>query len=234
MSNRPEEIAPGIYRIDALGVSSLISVLAVVQDKLWTLVDAGIGRSAKRLQRKLTSLGAEPILLETIYLTHHHSDHTGGVSDLLTWAPAAEVVAPAGEAEVITGVRRADPSSNVSLRAVQRVGKVPTLPVNRTVREGDVVAGFRVIDTPGHTLAHSSLLHEQHGLLFVGDAFGATPRRLRVGVRKAFCTDPAQAKRSAQKLLSYEYETVVFSHGPVWRDNAKARLAEVVASCGYS
>lgn len=47
-----------------------------------------------------------------------------------------------------------------------------------------------------------------------GDAFGAMPRKLRVGVRQAFCADPAMAKGSAEKLLAEEYRTVAFSHGP--------------------
>ena len=41
------------------------------------------------------------------------------------------------------------------------------------------------------------------------------------------------AKRSAEKLLAEEYATVVFSHGPVVRDNPKERLRQIVAECRY-
>jgi glyoxylase-like metal-dependent hydrolase (beta-lactamase superfamily II) len=72
------------------------------------------------------------------------------------------------------------------------------------------------------------------GLLFTADAFGAMPRRVRVGVRKAFCADPPQAKRSAEKLLDQEFNTAVLSHGPVLREDARARLRQVVDSCRYA
>jgi glyoxylase-like metal-dependent hydrolase (beta-lactamase superfamily II) len=112
--------------------------------------------------------------------------------------------------------------------------KLPVVPVNRTISEGDLVAGFRVVDTPGHSSGHTSLLSDDLGILFTADAFGALPKRLRVGVRGFICHDPAQAKRSAEKLLEEDYRTVVFSHGPVLRDNPKERLRQVVAECHYS
>jgi glyoxylase-like metal-dependent hydrolase (beta-lactamase superfamily II) len=72
------------------------------------------------------------------------------------------------------------------------------VPVDRVAREGELVAaGFRVVATPGHTLGHTSHLRDEDGLLFTGDAFGVLLRRVRVGVYKAPCTDPPQAKRSA-------------------------------------
>ena len=50
------------------------------------------------------------------------------------------------------------------------------------VREGDIVGGFRVVLTPGHTLGHASLLREEDGLLFTCDAFGVLLREIRIGV----------------------------------------------------
>jgi glyoxylase-like metal-dependent hydrolase (beta-lactamase superfamily II) len=149
------------------------------------------------------------------------------------WAPKAETVASDYEAEIIAGKRPMDPPSHPAMRAVQRFNKLPAVPVDRTVGEGETVAGFRVIATPGHTLGHTSLLFERHGLLFTADAFGAMPRKVRVGVRKGLCADPALAKRSAEKLLAENYATVVFSHGAVLRENPKDRLREVVARCSY-
>jgi glyoxylase-like metal-dependent hydrolase (beta-lactamase superfamily II) len=90
-----------------------------------------------------------------------------------------------------------------------------------------------VIATPGHTLGHTSLLFERHGLLLTADAFGAMPRKVRVGVRKGFCADPALAKRSVETLLAEDYATVVFSHGRVLRENPKDQLREIVARCSY-
>ena len=69
--------------------------------------------------------------------------------------------------------------------------------------------------------------------LHIHDAFGAMPRRIRVGVRRSSCTDPALARRSADKLLEEQYTTVAFGHGPVLREDARERLRQVVAECRY-
>jgi glyoxylase-like metal-dependent hydrolase (beta-lactamase superfamily II) len=115
----------------------------------------------------------------------------------------------------------------------QRWARLPVVPVSRQVQEGDRIAGLRVVATPGHSAGHTSLISDEHGVLFTADAFGALPRKLRVGVRKAFCSDPAQALRSAEKLLEEDYRTVVFSHGPVLREGARDRLRKIVAECRY-
>jgi glyoxylase-like metal-dependent hydrolase (beta-lactamase superfamily II) len=120
------------------------------------------------------------------------------------------------------------PPSNAFFRFFARRQQVPTVPVDRVLHEGDSFAGFRVIATPVHTRGHTSLINDQHGLLFTADAFGSMPFKVRVGVRKFFCTDPAEAQRSAEKLLKEEFSTVVFSHGKPLHEDAKQRLGEIV------
>ena len=233
MPATPEELAPGVHRIDAVGISRLISVFAIRDDGGWTLVDTGIRSSPKRIQAALSALGVRPADLTAIYLTHHHSDHIGGAPGMRAWAPDAEVVAPEHEADVIAAERPMDPSSSRVFQVLRQWSSLPIVPVTRAVSPGATIAGFRVLATPGHTLGHTSLLSEQHGLLLTADAFGAMPRRLRVGVRAAFCTDPALAKRSAETLLGEEYGTVAFTHGPVLRDRPKDVLRQIVADCRY-
>jgi glyoxylase-like metal-dependent hydrolase (beta-lactamase superfamily II) len=229
----PELVAPGVYRVDAIRLSNLINVLLLENDDGWTLVDTGTTNSAGRIQEAITALGSGPEDLKRIFLTHQHDDHTGGLQALLEWAPNAEVGASPHEAEVISGRREKDPFSNPILRRLTRNVKLPTAPVGKVLREGDLVSGFRIIATPGHTRGHVSLLRDGDGLLFTADAFGCMPRKLRVGVRKAICNDPAQAKRSAEKLLTEDFSTVIFAHGKTLRTGAKERLREVVARSRY-
>ena len=101
------------------------------------------------------------------------------------------------------------------------------------LREGDLVSGFRVILTPGHTFGHVSLLRDWDGLLFTADAFGCLPRKIRVGVREPLCADPALARRSAEKLVAEDFSTVVFAHGKTLRAGAQERLRAVVGACRY-
>ena len=237
MAQAPEQIAPGVYRVDAIGLSNAISVLLVADSDGWALVDTGMRGSALRIQEALAALGAGPGELKRIYLTHHHLDHIGGLRAIRWWATEAEVVASEHESQVISGEHPLDPSSNKLFRYFARKQKLPTVAVDRVMHEGDSLAGFRVIATPGHTRGHTSLLNDQHGLLFSADAFGTLPLwpsgKVRVGVRKFFCTDLADAQRSAEKLLREEFTTVVFSHGRPVHENAKQRLREIVARDHY-
>jgi hydroxyacylglutathione hydrolase len=58
------------------------------------------------------------VQLDTILVTHHHADHTGGIADLVAqtqatvWGPATEVLPTAA-----TGLRQDDPVSYTHLRA---------------------------------------------------------------------------------------------------------------------
>ncbi len=85
--------------------------------------------------------------LDTIFITHHHGDHIGGVAELVAkYHPV--VVGNAADAH-----------------------RLPKLDV--AVHEGDLVdfgaAKARVIDTPGHTVGHISYVFADGGLLFPGD-----------------------------------------------------------------
>jgi glyoxylase-like metal-dependent hydrolase (beta-lactamase superfamily II) len=234
MAGSPERLATGVYRVDAVGIPDAVNVLLLENDDGWTLVDTGVASSVKRIREALAALGSGPEDLRRVFLTHQHSDHTGGLPGILRLTPEAEVGATQHEAEVISGNRPPDPSSNPLVRFMSRSAKLPTAPVGKVLREGDLVSGFRIISTPGHTLGHVSLLRDEDGLLFTADAFGCMPRKLRVGVRRAFCTDYELAKRSAQKLLAEDFSTVVFSHGRSLRAGAKGRLRQVVAERRYA
>jgi len=230
---QPEKIAPGVYRIDALGLKYAVNVLLLENDDGYTLVDTGTAGSVGRIKDAIGALGAGPEDLRRIFVTHQHDDHAGGLEGLLEWAPHAEVGATRHEAEVIEARRPYDPSSNALLRYMMRNARGPGVRVRKELREGDLVSGFRLIATPGHTRGHVSMLRDADGLLFTADAFGCLPRRLRVGVRKALCTDPPLAKRSAQKLLNEDFATALPAHGPILRAGARAALHDAVQRCDY-
>jgi glyoxylase-like metal-dependent hydrolase (beta-lactamase superfamily II) len=229
----PERVAPGVYRVDAVGFSNAISVLLLESEDGWTLVDTGLQSSVPRIRDAIIALGSGPEDLKRIFITHQHDDHTGGLRGLLEWSPEVEVGASEHEAEVISGRRGMDPFSNPVLRYLSHNAKPPGVPVSNVLREGDLVSGFRIISTPGHTLGHVSLLRDADGLLFTADAFGALVRRIRVGGAKFVCTDPPQAKHSARKLLDQEFGAVVMAHGKPLYTGARRRLEEAVARCDY-
>jgi len=232
MASSPEKIAAGVYRVDAVRFPNAINVLLLENDDGWTLVDTGAEGEAARIRDALTALGSGPEDLKRIFLTHHHPDHIGGLEGLKEWAPDAELGATEYEALAIAGKLPPALPTNPILRRLAE-GDVPKFPVSKILREGDLVSGFRIVSTPGHSLGHASLLRDTDGLLFTADAFGCLPRKVRVGIRKALCTDPPMARRSAQKLLGERFDTVIMAHGPVLRSDARKKLQRTVERCRY-
>ncbi len=84
------------------------------------------------------------LTLETVLITHHHADHTGGISELLRHNPKLNIVGPAN-----------DP--------------VPALTHSVSGGEQFELFGetFVVLDLPGHTLGHIG--YAGAGKLFCGD-----------------------------------------------------------------
>jgi glyoxylase-like metal-dependent hydrolase (beta-lactamase superfamily II) len=233
MARLPEKIAAGVYRVDAIRFPNAINVLLLENDDGWTLVDTGLEGEASRVRDALAALGSGPEDLKRIFLSHHHNDHIGGLEGLREWAPEAELGATEYEALVVSGKLPPAAPTNPILRRMSDPESMPITPVGKILHEGDLVSGFRIISTPGHSLGHVSLLRDADGLLFTADAFGCLPRKIRVGVIKPFCIDPPMARRSAEKLLGERFDTVVMGHGPVLRADARARLQRAVERCRY-
>jgi glyoxylase-like metal-dependent hydrolase (beta-lactamase superfamily II) len=234
MADSPEKIAAGVYRVDAIRIPNAINVLLLENDDGWTLVDTGVEGQAGRILDALKALGSGPEDLKRIFLTHHHGDHIGGLEGLTELSPDAELGATEYEALVISGQLPPVPPRNPIFRLMASgTADMPRFPVGKILREGDVVSGFRIIATPGHSLGHVSLLRDDDGLLFTADAFGCLPRKVRVGVRKGLCADPSMARRSAQKLLGERFATTIMAHGPVLRSDARKKLQRTVERCRY-
>ena len=101
----------------------------------------------------------------------------------------------------------------------------PAHPVERRLHEGDDVAGFQVLDVPGHSPGHVAFWRESDRVLILGDVL--TNMDQLTGLRglhepKAYLTtDPAQNRASARRVAELEPSLVCFGHGPPVRDTGK-------------
>ncbi len=100
----------------------------------------------------------------------------------------------------------------------------------RKLREGDEVAGFTVLETPGHSLGHVVFWRESDRVLIAGDVLnGMNLLTSLPGLHEppvAFTPDPARNRESIRRVAALEPALVCFGHGPPLRDAAKlARFA---------
>jgi hydroxyacylglutathione hydrolase len=110
--------------------------------------------------------------LTDILVTHHHADHTQGIPELKT-KYKCKVTAPKNEASKIADVDA-------------------TYGGGDTAKLGSLSA--RVIDTPGHTAGHISLVFDDDKLAFVGDTL------FSIGCGRVIEGTPAQMWDSLLKL----------------------------------
>jgi hydroxyacylglutathione hydrolase len=98
-------------------------------------------------------------------------------------------------------------------------------PVERRLAEGDKVAGFTVLDTPGHSPGHVSFWRESDRTLICGDVFfNVHPLTGREGLReppRILTPDPALNRESARRLAGLGPSLVLFGHGPPLRDTER-------------
>jgi glyoxylase-like metal-dependent hydrolase (beta-lactamase superfamily II) len=97
--------------------------------------------------------------------------------------------------------------------------------VDRRLHEGDEIAGFAVLDVPGHSAGHVAFWREADGVLVLGDVLSNMDQVLLLpGLRepKPYLTpDPVENRRSAKKLAALEPRLVLFGHGAPVRDPRK-------------
>ncbi len=186
------------------------------------LVDAGSRHAAKRILRQLRGR-----TLATHALTHAHADHQGSsheICDVLSlplWCGERDA-----EAVEDGRIRERMPSHPIN-SVIGRVFPGPPHPVSRRLREGDEVAGFRVLDVPGHSAGHVAYWRESDRTLICGDVF--TNMDTITGLpglhepKPFFTPAPARNRESMRRLAELEPALVCFGHGRPLRDPAKLR-----------
>jgi hydroxyacylglutathione hydrolase len=193
------------------------------------LVDAATRHAARRILRQLRGRR-----VTAHALTHAHPDHQGAshaVCETLAiplWCGERDVHAME-TGQVLAG----QPGSPLN-RLIAAAWPGPPHPVARALKEGDMVAGFAVLEVPGHSDGHVAYWREGDRTLICGDVFNNM--NLLTGLPglheppRIFTPDPALNRESMRRLAGLEPALVCFGHGPPLRDPVKlqaftARLA---------
>lgn len=179
------------------------------------LIDAGIRWNASSLYQQLTN-----IPLSQVALTHCHPDHQGAARSICQTrgiplaCPEADVASMEGRAPMVP--------RNIVTKFMQLAFGGSAYPVQRILHDGDEIAGFRVIYTPGHTPGHVMYFRESDRVAIVGDVLGnINPLTGKVGLEEPpniFTVDREESRRSIRKLAQLRPALVCFGHGPVLHD----------------
>ena len=222
-----EPIAPHVWRSNIFNFVNAYFVQN--SDGDFVLVDTGVRPALTQLKAAAAELGRPPV---AILLTHGHFDHAGCAGEL---GRAWNVPVYAGRLEkpFLSGEEAyppADPTVGGALAQVSRTLPPFKLDISDVLEiypeDGklDVLKGWQVIETPGHSPGQVALWHEDDRVLLAGDALCTADMDSLVGMTTLkptqfarggtpFVPDWEEARHSLGKLADLEPATVAAGHG---------------------
>lgn len=168
---------------------SITPIPAFSDNYIWCLADAQTGKALVvdpgQAEPVTAFLAQHELTLDTILITHHHPDHTGGVKDLVSQFGPERVIGP--------------------LASPFKGSTDPVQPGDQ-VRWQDLT--FEVLGVPGHTLDHIAFYSPVHikgqGILFCGDTLFVC------GCGRLFEGSPEQMRTSLARLRDLPDDTAVY------------------------
>jgi hydroxyacylglutathione hydrolase len=224
-----KEIAPDLFLLRGFPPAAF-NVYLIRTGRQWVLVDTSTRHAKRRILRQL------PGKLDAIFITHAHRDHAGSMHAVATetgtavWASELDADALEGRAPQPMPEQHRDHIVN---RLFGGWWKEPH-PVGRRLRDGEEVAGFTVIDFPGHTPGQIGLWRESDRTVLCADVMRSI--HLVTGLPQLgelpniFTVDVSEARRSIRKLAALEANTVCFGHGRPLTKNASEKINAFAAS----
>jgi len=217
-----KQLADGVYMLHGFPPNAINVYL--VGD---VLIDAGTRQAQRRIFKQIAGRS-----ISAHALTHVHPDHQGAshaVCERLNvplWCGESDVAAMETPGGVVS------PNAPRWLqRAQERFWIGPPHAVGRVLREDDEVAGFTVLETPGHTPGHISLWRESDRVLILGDVLNNMNVRTGIpGLHEPpamFTPDVVANRASIRKLAALRPSLACFGHGAPLRD--PGRLADFAA-----
>ena len=173
----------------------------------YILVDTGTGQSDSNLFTNIREIGIEPEDIDLIVNTHCHYDHVGG-NDFF---PNAKIAI-----HKVDAIALRDPDSELTVSSLFGA-IVRKHDVDIELEEGDKIANFEVLNTPGHTKGGISLYDGE--ILISGDTIFSNGGVGRMDIGGS----PIDMKESLMRLKELDVEYLLPGHGP-WVKNGNQHV----------
>jgi hydroxyacylglutathione hydrolase len=211
-----KQVADGVWQLRGVPPNAINVYL--VED---VLIDAGSRHAGGRILRQLKGH-----TVTAHALTHAHPDHTGSSDEVcgklgLEYWVGAKDVPYAEEPTRLAEIQSGHPFTKFGMRFFLGPGRN----VDRVLHEGDAVAGFSVLDVPGHSPGHVAFWREHDGVLILGDVINNM--NIVTGMPGLHepphfvAADPEENRRSARRLAALEPKLMLFGHGRRLRDTRR-------------
>jgi N-acyl homoserine lactone hydrolase len=194
------------------------TVVLLNVDGRYALFDTGGWGDRPTLLTRLKALGVDPHQVDLVVLSHLHFDHVGNVECF----PQAEVILHAAE----LAYYREHAHRDLALPVFQIEGMLARANITVVEGEPEVMPGVRLIQTPGHTGGHCSLVLTVDGkrVVLAQDAIKHRGELESCGVTAGFAPGIAAASIARIRAMA---DLVIPGHdGPLALSNGQVTVLE--------
>ena len=174
------------------------------------LIDGGMTPAhVENIYTELKSIGKKWSDIKSILITHKHGDHIKNLPKIveLTGAP---VKAHELEAPLISEAVGID---------VEGLKDHTVLPW---------CGGIEIIHVPGHSEGNSSYYLKKYKAIIAGDTIFGDENSNLTPPPERYCLDVVQATTEIRRLLDYDFDTFIYTHGKNIMKDAKAKVKTLV------
>jgi glyoxylase-like metal-dependent hydrolase (beta-lactamase superfamily II) len=236
-----EPVADGVWVLRGGGPPKRTMNVYLLRDgDGFTAYDGGIHGMAGAIKEAARQLGGE---VKRMVLGHAHEDHRGAAPDMGVPVLCHPDERHDAERELSATDGRYDLSKMPNPVMRFAIGKLVgvwdggPVKIADTVTEGDEVAGFRVVHTPGHAPGQMALFRESDRLALVSDTlYTLDPAKVSTpygGPRiphAAFTPDRDAARDSILRIAALEPKAVWAGHANPVTGDCKAQLEHAAAT----
>ena len=231
----PERIADGVWIVRGGFPQRTMNVYLLEDEGGLTLFDAGISDMTVALAAAAARLGG----IKRIVLGHADAGHRGAAPGLdapVYCHPADRQAAESSETfRPYWDLSKLGPHGRLLLGRLLPVWDGGAVQIEGTVQEGEQVAGFKVIDLPGHAPGLIGLYRESDRLALVSDLIYTLDPQTGIKGRArlphpAFDSDRAQARASIRKLAAISPSVAWSGHADPVRGDVSAQLESAAAT----
>lgn len=211
------EVLKGVHVIDLSEEGRLSLECYLLEcDEGVVLIDTGMTDSAiEKIQSELEGMGKEWKDVKICLITHKHGDHIRNLTRVKELSDA-EVMAHEGDAGDIESATRVEVKG---LRGGERL---------------NYCGGVEVIHVPGHSEGNCCYYLPGKNVLIAGDTLFADEDGNLSPPPERYCLDVEQAKRGIKRLLEYDFDVLLVSHGSNTMVDARDKVKKLCEKIGVA
>lgn len=209
------EVLRGVHVVDLSEAGRMaLEVWLLGCSEVVVLIDTGMQESAVgKIESELKSMGKHWNDVKVCLITHKHGDHIRNLAKVkeLSGADVMSHEREVADIEKATGVK---------VKPLRDKEKLP------------YCGGIQVVHVPGHSEGNCSYYLPAKSLMIAGDTLFEDEHGNLSAPPERYCMDAQQARQEIKRLLDYDFDTLLMTHGKGVMKNAKASVQDLAQKIG--